>query len=108
VARFGLLLSIIFRLRSHRILSGGSRSGRLGRDRKARIRRDWESVKVDVMQKAVRAKFEQHPDLQKLLKSTGEARLVEHTENDNYWGDGGDGSGKNMLGRILMEVRGSI
>jgi hypothetical protein len=21
------------------------------------------------------------------------------------WGDGGDGSGKNMLGRILMEVR---
>jgi len=83
-------------------------AARLGRDRKARIRRDWESVKVDVMQKAVRAKFEQHPDLQKLLKSTGEARLVEHTENDNYWGDGGDGSGKNMLGRILMEVRGSI
>jgi predicted NAD-dependent protein-ADP-ribosyltransferase YbiA (DUF1768 family) len=23
----------------------------------------------------------------------------------SYWGDGGDGSGKNMLGRILMEVR---
>jgi predicted NAD-dependent protein-ADP-ribosyltransferase YbiA (DUF1768 family) len=25
--------------------------------------------------------------------------------NDSYWGDGGDGSGKNMLGKILMEVR---
>ena len=31
--------------------------------------------------------------------------IVEHTENDGYWGDGGDGSGKNMLGQILMRVR---
>jgi hypothetical protein len=31
--------------------------------------------------------------------------LVEHTENDSYWADGGDSSGKNMLGKILMEVR---
>jgi predicted NAD-dependent protein-ADP-ribosyltransferase YbiA (DUF1768 family) len=30
---------------------------------------------------------------------------VEHTERDAYWGDGGDESGKNMLGQILMEVR---
>ena len=40
--------------------------------------------------------------------STGDSKLVEHTENDDYWGDGGDGSGKNMLGRILMEVRTSL
>ena len=40
-----------------------------------------------------------------LLLSTGDATLVEHTENDSYWGDGGDGSGKSMLGRVLMEVR---
>ena len=32
-------------------------------------------------------------------------QIVEHTKNDAYWGDGGDGSGRNMLGRILMEVR---
>ena len=32
-------------------------------------------------------------------------QIMEHTEKDAYWGDGGDGSGKNMLGRILMEVR---
>jgi len=31
--------------------------------------------------------------------------LVENTANDHYWGDGGDGSGKNMLGKILMQVR---
>jgi predicted NAD-dependent protein-ADP-ribosyltransferase YbiA (DUF1768 family) len=27
------------------------------------------------------------------------------TENDSYWGDGGDGSGRNMLGQVLMRVR---
>ncbi len=80
-------------------------AARLGRDRKQKLRRDWESVKVGVMRSAVRAKFAQHADLLALLLSTGDAKLVEHTENDDYWGDGGDGSGKNMLGRILMEVR---
>lgn len=80
-------------------------AARMGRDRKKKLRRDWESVKVSVMREAVRAKFMQHEDLRDLLLSTGDARLVEHTENDDYWGDGGDGSGKNMLGRILMEIR---
>jgi predicted NAD-dependent protein-ADP-ribosyltransferase YbiA (DUF1768 family) len=39
------------------------------------------------------------------LLGTGDARIVEHTENDRYRGDGGDGSGRNKLGQILMEVR---
>jgi O-acetyl-ADP-ribose deacetylase (regulator of RNase III) len=42
------------------------------------------------------------------LLSTGNDYLVEHTKNDSYWADGGDGTGKNMLGIILMEVRDSI
>jgi ribA/ribD-fused uncharacterized protein len=53
----------------------------------------------------VTAKFEQHPELAAALLATGDSRIVEHTENDSFWGDGGDGSGRNMLGRILMEVR---
>jgi ribA/ribD-fused uncharacterized protein len=80
----------------------------MGRDRKRALRADWESVKDDVMRKAVSAKFSQHEDLKNLLASTGDARLVEHTKNDAYWADGGDGSGKNMLGRILMETRDMI
>jgi N-glycosidase YbiA len=83
-------------------------AARLGRDRKQKLRRDWESVKVEVMRRAVRAKFQQHDDLRDLLLGTGEAKIVEHTENDAYWGDGGDGSGKNMLGQILMEVRSEL
>jgi len=35
-------------------------------------------------------------------------KLIEHTKNDSYWADGGDGNGKNMLGRLLELVRHSI
>jgi N-glycosidase YbiA len=83
-------------------------AARLGRDRKQKLRQDWESVKDEVMRTAVTAKFTQHPALRALLLSTGNARLVEHTTNDSYWGDGGDGSGKNMLGRILMQLRDAL
>ena len=68
-------------------------------------RGDWEEVKIDVMRVALCAKFTQHGRLFDLLKSTGERDLVEHTTKDNFWGDGGDGSGENMLGELLMEVR---
>lgn len=80
-------------------------AARMGRDRKRKLRRDWESVKIGVMREAVEAKFRQHDDLRVLLLSTGEAKLIEHTENDDFWGDGGDGSGRNELGRVLMAVR---
>ncbi len=77
----------------------------MGRDRKLPLRRDWESAKDGIMLEAVRAKFTQHDDLKAVLLGTGDAKLVEHTENDSYWGDGGDGSGRNQLGQILMKIR---
>ncbi len=80
-------------------------AARMGRDRRRKLRRDWESAKVGVMREALMAKFTQHEELRALLLSTGDAKLIEHTENDAYWGDGGDGKGCNMLGRLLMEVR---
>lgn len=70
------------------------------------IRKDWHSgYKNEVMKKALQEKFKQHKNLLQMLLSTKDKLLVEHTENDTYWGDGGDGSGKNMLGKILMQVR---
>ena len=80
-------------------------AARMGRDRKKPLRRDWESVKVSIMRDAVRAKFSQHEDIRQIVLATGDAKIVENTANDSYWGDGGNGSGKNMLGRILMEIR---
>jgi ribA/ribD-fused uncharacterized protein len=80
----------------------------MGRSRKLPLRRDWESMKDRVMLEVVRAKFTQHDDLKAVLLGTGDALLVEHTANDSYWGDGGDGSGRNRLGQILMQVRAEL
>ena len=80
-------------------------AARMGRSRERPLRPDWETVKDGIMREALQAKFSQHPALRSLLLATGDAELIEHTGNDNYWADGGDGSGKNRLGRLLMELR---
>jgi hypothetical protein len=51
------------------------------------------------------AKFSQHPEFKKKLLDTEDKLIIEHSSNDNYWADGGDGLGKNMLGVLLMQVR---
>ncbi|WP_324760213.1 NADAR family protein [Sphingobacterium thalpophilum] len=76
-----------------------------GRNRRNIIRSDWEEIKEQVMLKALLAKFLQHPKLRKQLLMTDNNILVEHTANDNYWADGGDGTGRNRLGKLLMQVR---
>jgi N-glycosidase YbiA len=83
-------------------------AAQIGRDRSRPLRPDWESVKDNIMRQAVRAKFTQHPELGAELLATADVQIVEHTTKDGYWGDGGDGSGKNMLGRILMEIRAEL
>lgn len=72
---------------------------------KGQRRGDWAVVKEDIMLEGLRAKFSQHPDLRERLLATGDRTLVEHTEHDAYWGDAGDGSGRNRLGVLLMSVR---
>ncbi len=51
------------------------------------------------------ARFTQHDNLREILLATGDAKIIKHTENDNYRSDAGDGSGKNKLAKILMKVR---
>jgi hypothetical protein len=80
-------------------------AARMGRSRERPLRPDWERVKDAVMLEAVRAKFTQHEDLKVILLATGDAEILEHTPRDRYWSDGGDGSGLNRLGAILMQVR---
>lgn len=77
----------------------------IGRDHTLPLRKDWEDVKDDIMRKAVIEKFTQNLDIKKILIQTGEQELVEKTSTDYYWGCGANGSGKNMLGLILMETR---
>lgn len=72
---------------------------------------DWSKTKFTRMRDVLRAKYTQHPDLQALLLSTGDARLVESCQTDNVvnrtWGEV-NGKGLNMLGVLLMEVRGEL
>lgn len=72
---------------------------------KVKIRSDWDKIKYDIMFECVLAKFTQHKELQDLLLSTDDEEIIEDSPIDYYWGCGKDGSGKNMLGKILMQVR---
>lgn len=66
----------------------------------------WLQLRDGVMKKAVYRKFETNADIQAELLGTGNRLLVEDSKDkDEYWGNGADGKGKNMLGTILMEVR---
>lgn len=83
-------------------------AARMGRSRQLPLREDWERVKDRVMYEAVLAKFSQNRECNEVLLATLDHTLTEHTGQDSYWGDGGDGSGKNMLGIILMKVRSEL
>eukprot|EP01043_Picozoa_sp_COSAG02_P008400 COSAG02_NODE_268_length_26526_cov_28.495554_7_plen_1277_part_00 len=85
------------------------------------VRDDWHrgnpSVKDQVMYNAVMHKFTQDRTLKHLLLSTaagGERRMIiEHTTNDDYWGDGGAprwqvGDSGNKLGQLLVRIRDEI
>ncbi|WP_405527627.1 NADAR family protein [Streptomyces avidinii] len=81
------------------------RAAELGRDRSTPMRRDRERVKDDVMRRAVAAKFRTHADIDAILLAAGDEEFVEDTTSDHYWGRGRTGTGKKMLGRILMRTR---
>ena len=67
------------------------------------FRKDWDEVKVDIMLKGLRAKFSD-PHLRNRLLATGDAVLHEDSPTDMFWGK----KGKDMLGKLLMQVREEI
>ncbi len=75
--------------------------------RRVKLRLDWEQVKVGIMEDIVMAKFQQHPSLARKLVATGDTILKEgNSWGDAIWGvDHRTGRGRNLMGRILMEIR---
>ena len=88
-----------------RLAPSPMKAANLGRDRQKPLRTDWELIKDDVMLEAVFRKFRMNEDIRNILISTGEEEIIENTTDDYYWGCGSDGTGENMLGKILMKVR---
>jgi len=69
------------------------------------LRSDWDSIKIEVMKKALRMKFCFGNKMSQKLIETGDSTLIE----GNYWGDTFwgvcKGVGENNLGKLLMELR---
>lgn len=67
------------------------------------IREDWDEYRIKVMYDLLKQKFAKE-EFKYLLLGTGDAYLEEtNTWGDRFWGV--DGTGKNMLGIMLMNIR---
>ena len=71
-------------------------------------RADWHDVKLEIMRRADRAKYEQNRGLASMLLATGDAELIEDAPGEPFWGVGPDGAGHNWAGLVLMEIRSSL
>ena len=76
----------------------------------------WDAKRLEIMMRGVKAKFVQHPELQKQLVATGERQIGYADARDSFWGIGtaetteksGDPTkwkGQNRLGKIMMALR---
>jgi ribA/ribD-fused uncharacterized protein len=88
----------------------------IGQKVKDYVEEKWVSVRDDIMEKAVHAKFIQHPELRKQLLETGDKMIGEANPRDTYWGIGtsmdlerskkpSKWRGQNKLGKLLMKLR---
>jgi predicted NAD-dependent protein-ADP-ribosyltransferase YbiA (DUF1768 family) len=78
-------------------------------------RDEWDTIRFAAMRFALREKFAgpaARPEVRDALAMPGLADrpvfFVEHVQRDRNWGDGEDGSGTNMLGKMLTELRAGV
>lgn len=67
--------------------------------------KDWEANNMDVMIRALKAKFTQNPELREKLLATDDRPLIHYGPWDSFWSTGKDGSGQNQHGKLLMALR---
>lgn len=73
-----------------------------------KLREGWDNMKVYIMRDILESKFSDYY-LKERLNATKGCLLVEgNTWNDRFWGQCPIGNGKNMLGKLLMEIRDDI
>jgi ribA/ribD-fused uncharacterized protein len=72
---------------------------------RAKFNQDWEDNKIDIMRTLLAQKFEYGSVNAKRLLKTKNVELINGSVfDDTYWGVC-NGTGQNMLGKLLMEVR---
>ena len=67
----------------------------------------WEEARLDIMEDILTAKFEQNPDLMRMLAETGNRILINgNNKQETFWGvDLYSWMGENNLGKIIMKIR---
>ena len=79
----------------------------------------WSNGRLQIMRRGLRAKFSQNFELANILMSTKDSILAEAAPHDKIWGIGlaidnpnahnmNKWTGKNLLGKVLMQVRDDI
>lgn len=85
-----------------RISKAGSPGEAKNLGRQVSLRANWQDIKVSVMLKFLRLKFDHnHDDLREKLLATGDAVIHEDSPTDRFWGK----KGQDMLGKLIMRVR---
>ena len=74
------------------------------------LKNEWggQGLRDEAMWQILNVKFAPETNRRALLEATGKAYLLEHNQRagiDNYWSDNQNGSGYNMLGKMLMAIR---
>jgi len=88
----------------------------LGKKVKNFVKEIWDDKRLDIMMRGVKAKFVQHPELQKQLVETEDRQIGEADARNSFWGIGTSENteksadptkwkGQNRLGKILMALR---
>lgn len=82
----------------------------VGKPHREDSRSDWDKVRVNIMRWSLRVKLACNwYEFGELLHSTGDKSIVEDSRKDRFWGatavDDETLVGKNVLGRLLMELR---
>jgi N-glycosidase YbiA len=82
---------------------------RLAYTRVAETRSDWQKVNITLMRHAMRLRYGHHPHaMQEIFERTAGSPIVEISSRDDFWGTfakEGLLTGKNVLGRLYMELR---
>ena len=72
---------------------------------KDKQRKDWEEVKLKIMERLLRLKLEQNPYVRKKLLQTVNYLICEDSPKDSFWGIGPNRDGRNELGKLWMKLR---
>lgn len=67
--------------------------------------KNWNEVRLDIMERLLRLKLEQNPYVKKKLLQTKDYIICEDSPKDNFWGIGIDRKGRNELGKLWMKLR---